>query len=226
MNNNDQAAINQARAAIYGLLGLLFVEGAAEEKKERVKEGLNALIASPFDDEAALAAQELLALLESVSPGEEYADIFLSPFSKPTGITASFYYEQREAGRTLARAREIVQQTCLRRDETKFLAPEDHFGFLFALMEHLILRGENDLEKATFEELINPFVNPFISALLNHPKTAFYQSAAVLLERFTGFERFYLEIDAPAVPVLARHDVRCAGEDRPRKKGDGSGKRA
>ena len=212
-------AINQARGMLYGLCGLVFTENGVRDHKAPIVEGLEVVVQNPFDDTAAAAAQGLLSVLKSDhDAAQEYTEIFITPFRRPTGITASFYHEQREAGRMLLLAREFVQKTAIRRDEKHFLAPEDHFGFLFGLMEHLLLAGEADQARALFETLLNPFMDAFITSVETHEAAEFYRYAASFLERLIAFDRSFLEIEAPLQPAAMLHEVRSQFERGPRKK--------
>ena len=212
-------AIDQARGRLYGLCGLIFTENGVRDHQEAIKEALAVVVQNPFDDTAASAAEGMRSLLRADhDAAQEYTEIFITPFRRPTGITASFYHEQREGGRMLLLAREFIQKTPLRRDEKRFLAPEDHFGFLFGLMEHLLLEGESAQARSLFESLLNPYMDAFITSASAHEAAELYRYAASFLERLITFDRSFLEIEAPLQPAAMLHEVRSQFERGPRKK--------
>ncbi len=193
--------IDKARLFIYNLLSLLFVENHVKNEQAQIKESLKLLSINSFDDDVSEAAASILQNIESGSDEElyvEYQELFLVPFSKFISLSASYYYEQREGGVMLLKVRDILARTKIRKDETSFSAPEDHFGFIFTFGTYLIeqeMKGELDaaLQKELFESVINPFCDEIAYKMMSSD-TKIYSYVGAILGNFCNFERAYLDI--------------------------------
>ncbi len=193
--------IDKARLFIYNLLSLLFVENHVKNELPQIKENLKLLSINSFDDDVSEAAKSILQNLESSSDDElyvEYQELFLVPFSSFISLSASFYYEQREGGTMLLKVRDLLAKTKIRKDETSFSAPEDHFGFIFTFASYLIdqeMQGELDasLQKELFQAVINPFCDEIAYKMMSSD-TKIYSFVGAILGNFCNFERAYLDI--------------------------------
>jgi len=193
--------IDRARLFIYNLLSLLLVENHVKNELPQIKENLKLLSTNSFDDDVSEAAVSILQNLESGSDEElyvEYQELFLVPFSKFISLSASYYYDQREGGAMLLKVKDLLAQTEIRKDETSFSAPEDHFGFIFTFASYLIekeLQGEIDgtLQKELFEAVINPFCDEIAYKMMSSD-TKIYSYVGAIFGNFCNFERAYLDI--------------------------------
>lgn len=193
--------INKARIFIYNVLSLLLVEEHVKQQSSLIIENLKLLEANAFDEDAAMAVQNILNYLAQKPENElyrSYQDLFLVPFGKHVSLSSSQYYEQREAGAMLVKVRDILSKTKIRRDENSFKAPEDHYGFIFTLCSYLIGQEmeqtiKEELHKELFKTVINPFVDQ-LSFSLMASENEIYVNVGVLLDVFMNFERSFLEV--------------------------------
>ncbi|MDY0234184.1 MAG: molecular chaperone TorD family protein [Sulfurimonas sp.] len=197
--------IDKARLFIYNLLSLLFVENHAKSEVKEIKKSLKLLEQNSFDDDVSEAARVIVQNLESGSDEDiyvEYQELFLVPFSSFISLSASYYYEQREGGMMLLKVRDILARTKIRKDESSFSAPEDHFGFIFTLATYLIdqeMQDESDallyksLQKELFEAVINPFCDEIAYKMMSS-ETKIYSNVGAILGNFCNFERAYLDV--------------------------------
>ena len=128
----------------------------------------------------------------------QYQELFLVPFGTSVSLSASWQYEEREAGIMLLKVREVLAKTKIRRDENSFTAQEDNFGFIFTLCAYLIEQQINseikeNLQKELFKEVINPFINKFPFQLVAS-NSEIYSLVGILLGIFFNFEKVYLEL--------------------------------
>lgn len=193
--------IDRARLFIYNLLSLLFVENHVKNQLQEIKESLKLLSLNSFDDDVSQAAASILENLESGSDEDlyvEYQELFLVPFSKFISLSASYYYEQREGGMMLLKVRDLLARTKIRKDESSFSAPEDHFGFIFTFASYLIeqeIQGELDasLQRELFEAVINPFCDEIAYKMISSD-TKIYSYVGAIFGNFCNFERAYLDV--------------------------------
>jgi len=193
--------IDKARLFIYNLLSLLFVEEHAKTELAQITQNLETLSKNSFDDDVTDAVENILSYLKNNSNENlyvEYQQLFLVPFGNYVSLSASYYYEQREGGTMLLKVRDILAKTKIRKDETSFSAPEDHFGFIFTLASYLIeqdIQGQLDasLQKKLFEAVINPFCDEIAYKMMSSD-TKIYSYVGAILGNFCNFERTYLNI--------------------------------
>jgi TorA maturation chaperone TorD len=199
--------IDSARLFLYNILSLLFVEEYAKNKTATIVEKLNLLSANSFDDDVTEAVNKILDFLQNNSNDnfyKEYQRLFLIPFGDYVSLSASWYYEEREAGAMLLKVRDIMAKTKIRKDETNFTAPEDHYGFIFTLATYLIeqkIKGEleEDLQKELFSAVINPYCDQIAFQLISS-KANIYSHVGVILSNFCNFERTYLDVQRVKQP--------------------------
>ncbi len=193
--------IDAARLFIYNILSMLFVEEHVKNHKQELVENLKLLSSNAFDEEVAKLSNSLIELLNSYEKDElyiQYQELFLVPFGNSVSLSASWQYEEREAGIMLLKVREVLAKTKIRRDENTFTAQEDNFGFIFTLCAYLIEQQINseikeNLQKELFKEVINPFINKFPFQLVAS-NSEIYSLVGTLLGIFFNFEKVYLEL--------------------------------
>jgi len=197
----DNKGINSARAFIYNILALLFVEEHVTKDQVALLENLEQLALNPFDDEVEEVTRKIISLIKLTSENDlykEYEKLFMIPFGNGISLSASWYHEEREYGSMLLTVKSILAKTTIRKDENVFKAPEDHFGFLFSLSSYLVTEQNNgnikeDLQKELFKRVINPHFQQLYTKLLASD-TKIYSLVGVLMGDFLSMERAYLNI--------------------------------
>jgi len=197
----DNKSINNARAFIYNILALLFVEEHVKKDQEILLKNLEQLASNPFDDEVGDVTNKIISLLNTGEENElytEYERLFLIPFGESVSLSASWYHEEREYGAMLLTVKSILAKTKIRKDENLFKAPEDNFGFLFSLSSYLVTEQNNgnikdDLQKELFKRVINPYFQQLYTKLLAS-NTKIYSLVGVIMGDFLSMERAYLNI--------------------------------
>jgi TorA maturation chaperone TorD len=192
--------INQARIFLYDLFAMLFIEKHVQNDAEVIMQKIDIARQTPFDDGFESALSAVSKRLREGSQDmlyQSYHDLFLIPFDTHIPLSTSRYDEGREAGTMLVKVREILANTKIRRDESQFSAPEDHFGFIFALCSTLLEQssqneGYDKLFLRLFDNTVEPVIDDFIVAL-RRCGDANYQNVALALEAFINFERSYLK---------------------------------
>jgi len=198
----DNKSVNIARAFLYDILALLFVEDSVINDQELLLVKLNQLAENPFDKEIGEVTQKLIDLISEAETNNlylEYERLFLIPFGKGVSLSASWYHEEREYGAMLLTVKSILAKTEIRKNEKLFNAPEDHFGFLFTLSSYLVTEQNNgnikeDLQKELFKRVIHPHFEKLYSGLLASD-TEIYSLVGVLMGDFLSMERAYLDIN-------------------------------
>jgi len=193
--------INKARAFIYNLLSLLFVEEYTKTKFSQAVKSLEVLGTDSFSQELTNAAKELVLYLQKKSMDSifnEYQNLFLIPFDEYIPLGASWYYEGREGGLMQLKVKDVLAKTTIRKDEKNFTAQEDHYGFIFTLSAYLLDKQNSkelkeDLQKELFVEVINANIDELFYKLLGS-SSFIYSKVGVILKEFIGFERAYLDL--------------------------------
>lgn len=215
-----QPQIQQARAVFYSVLSLLFMDKAAQKNPNELIRLLNAIEESGFDEAACQAASALKAITQDAegleTMAEEFGELFVLPFGQRIPLTASVYYDDREAGAPLLKVKEVLNLAALRREAGSFSDHEDNFGFVFTLMARLIRDGieQNDnallvASNALYEGIIKPYAPLLTDRVLNAPRASVYRNAAVLVSRFLAVEaEFYEALGATAGMPLPRSGAR------------------
>ncbi|WP_458700265.1 molecular chaperone [Sulfurospirillum sp. 1307] len=206
MINKEQ--LNPARSLYYGFFSKMFVFSESEDRFAGVKEALEVMIENSLDDNSKEALKEIKEFFELGGEQvfiEEYDEIFHNPETKIVRNTASFYDEGLESGKKRLEVKNFLSKTRIRRDEKNFKESEDSVGFLVTFMHELIeliINGEKSydtLQHCLFSEVINEFIDEFISEVYNHKKANAYKSVAVVFNAFIEFERLYFDVAKPAI---------------------------
>ena len=196
--------IDKARGFLYNILSLLFVEENVKNNTPKIIECLEILSNNAFDDEVAMASNDILEYLKQNGSEKlyvDYQDLFIVPFGEFIHLSASWYHEQREGGYMQIKVRDILAKTKIRKDENFFSAPEDHYGFIFTLSSYLIEQQINneikeDLQKELFKEVINPYCEELFYKLISSSSLV-YSKVGLILGNFCNLERAYLEVSKP-----------------------------
>lgn len=196
--------IDKARGFLYNILSLLFVEENVKNNTPKIIECLEILSNNAFDDEVAMASNDILEYLKQNGSEKlyvDYQDLFIVPFGEFIHLSASWYHEQREGGYMQIKVRDILAKTKIRKDENFFSAPEDHYGFIFTLSSYLIEQQINneikeDLQKELFKEVINPYCEELFYKLILSSSLV-YSKVGLILGNICNLERAYLEVSKP-----------------------------
>lgn len=196
--------IDKARGFLYNILSLLFVEENVKNNTPKIIECLEILSNNAFDDEVAMASNDILEYLKQNGSEKlyvDYQDLFIVPFGEFIHLSASWYHEQREGGYMQIKVRDILAKTKIRKDEKFFRAPEDHYGFIFTLSSYLIEQQINneikeDLQKELFKEVINPYCEELFYKLISSPSLV-YSKVGLIFGNICNLERAYLEVSKP-----------------------------
>ena len=196
--------IDKARGFLYNILSLLFVEDNVKNNTPKIIECLEILSNNAFDDEVAMASNDILEYLKQNGSEKlyvDYQDLFIVPFGEFIHLSASWYHEQREGGYMQIKVRDILAKTKIRKDENFFSAPEDHYGFIFTLSSYLIEQQINneikeDLQKELFKEVINPYCEELFYKLISSSSLV-YSKVGLILGNICNLERAYLEVSKP-----------------------------
>ncbi len=196
--------IDKARGFLYNILSLLFVEENVKNNTPKIIECLEILSNNAFDDEVAMASNDILEYLKQNGSEKlyvDYQDLFIVPFGEFIHLSASWYHEQREGGYMQIKVRDILAKTKIRKDEKFFRAPEDHYGFIFTLSSYLIEQQINneikeDLQKELFKEVINPYCEELFYKLISSSSLV-YSKVGLIFGNICNLERAYLEVSKP-----------------------------
>ena len=196
--------IDKARGFLYNILSLLFVEENVKNNTPKIIECLEILSNNAFDDEVAMASNDILEYLKQNGSEKlyvDYQDLFIVPFGEFIHLSASWYHEQREGGYMQIKVRDILAKTKIRKDEKFFRAPEDHYGFIFTLSSYLIEQQINneikeDLQKELFKEVIEPYCEELFYKLISSSSLV-YSKVGLILGNICNLERAYLEVSKP-----------------------------
>ncbi len=166
--------IDKARLFLYNILSLLFVEEYVKNNAEQIISDLEILSNNSFDEDVSVAAKEIVFYLKENGFDKLYVDyqeLFIVPFGEFVSLSASWYHEQREGGLMQLKVRDILAKTKIRKDEKSFMAPEDHYGFIFTLSAYLIeqqIKNEikEDLQKELFKTVTNLYCDELFYKLI------------------------------------------------------------
>lgn len=192
--------IIKARSYYYEFFAIPFFFYENETKFEVWKDQLAVLKNSAITPED----NEFFANLEKFSFDEFKAEqnTALFDFSYANvPLSASFYDEGRDEGAMKILVLNTLKKSKFRRNNEFCKDSEDFIGFIFYFMSSLLKdelqRGSNFLSTELFVNVINKFIDEFISLLLEHKGTNFFKNLANLMKSFFALERSLLAVDAP-----------------------------
>lgn len=202
--------INKARALYYAMFSRFFVFTSGTKRYFELVEIINLLKQNPLDNTTKDAFESLSSALKidsNINFMNEFDDIFHSPETKTIRTTASFYHEDIECGKKRIEMQNFLAKTKIRRDEEKYSDYEDHIGFIFSILSELCeLEYEGNTEYTNtihciFSEVLNEFVDEFSKELYEHESADIFKNVVVILKAFIEFERIYLEVSKPTIPL-------------------------
>ncbi|MFK5882017.1 MAG: molecular chaperone TorD family protein [Sulfurospirillum sp.] len=204
--NSNKENINRARVLFYGLFASLFAFVLEEKRYNELEKKIEFFLQNPIDESMDKTLKNMSQIISSKglkSIESEFDAIFYDLSGSPVPTTASFYEEERDDGKKRQLMVNYVLQSNYRRDNKKFTDLEDDIGFIFAIMQNLIvdeLDGDEKaafLESEVFKNVLNPFVDEFIENIYMNENALFYQEAAILLKSFISLERLFLNVNRP-----------------------------
>lgn len=124
---------------------------------------------------------------------EEYNRIFIDPFNDNLlNLTACYYIDGKNLGKTLAEIREFIWNMNLVKDE-KIFHSEDSVGFLCDIMVYLIENACIETQTTFFERFIEPFFSRFAKALKENELSNYYACFGELINFVLNTEKSFLE---------------------------------
>lgn len=220
----EKSTVDRARLLYYGLLSKFFI--FSQDMLKDVDDMLAIIKSNPLDDNVKSASSRLLDTIDTngtKSIISEYEDLFHNPTSKPLNASVSFYDEGFEFGKKCVQTKEILLKTNIRKDEKNYKESEDSFGFLMVFMYEIIkniTNGKDEykrLQATLFENIINPYIDFFISDVFDHPKSQNYKDVAIIANAFVEFERLYFEIKKPSQQTRAKKEYGISSAEAKRR---------
>ncbi len=202
----DITAINRGRIVYYGVFAALFSSCLDEKAFQTAAHGVDILGASPMDERSGKALANIKRRLDGGGYSalkKENDRIFYDPTSTFVPMTASYYAEERDDGAKRLEMIGYVLESKFRRNAAHYHEHEDHIEFILLFIQRLIdleIQGEGfarQLATKVFTHILNPMIDQFANALLQHETSFFYKQAALALQSFIEFERLYLNIPPP-----------------------------
>ncbi|MGE4398594.1 MAG: molecular chaperone [Campylobacterales bacterium] len=191
----SQDNLIMARAAMYGLLASLYVNGALKKDYDQIIAALQIISDEPFADEAKEVSDSMLKALKNDKDGvlAEFEVLFNLPFGDFINSSASYYFDEREFGEKTIETKEVMCEAGYVKADF-FSSGEDEFGFLCALSAKLLKDGKPELQKRVFEKILLPLAGGFLKAQADSERAEFYKDAAKLFALFLAFEKSYFEL--------------------------------
>ncbi|WP_299547288.1 molecular chaperone TorD family protein [uncultured Helicobacter sp.] len=184
--------LKNARLLYYDFFYGLFVFELLDERVELAKKQLEILQNAPLNERS--EASILLLRQELQNNGiqnlkEEFSRLFALPFGgKQVGMHLSHYYENCIGAESLLKMRALLKKSDVRVETKEFKESEEHLGFLFGFMRHLI-----ESENTEFAEEVFAFIKDAYSGLIceirDREDAQYYLALADILEGFMEFER-------------------------------------
>lgn len=126
----------------------------------------------------------------------EYTYLFMLPFNadnnrkdfKSIILYLSFYLDETIAGKGLNIAKQLVKKSKVRLNDISFKENEEHLGFLFLFMKHLLKNNDFNLSKEVFNNCINIMQSKIIQELQILRHNNLYHHISGLLKTFMSLE--------------------------------------
>lgn len=183
--------LKNARLLYYDFFYGLFVFELLEGRVELAKKQLEILQNAPFDDfsetSIVLLRQELRDNgIQNIK--EEFSRLFALPFGeKQVGMHLSHYYENCIGAESLLKMRALLKKSDVRVETSEFKESEEHLGFLFGFMRHLIESENTELEEEVFLFIKDAYIG-LIKEIRERKDAKYYRALADILEGFIEFE--------------------------------------
>ena len=119
---------------------------------------------------------------------EEFSRLFALPFGeKQVGMHLSHYYENCIGAESLLKMRTLLKKSDVRVETSNFKETEEHLGFLFGFMRHLLESGNEELAEEVFLFIQDAYYG-LIAEIKARKDARLYLSLALILESFIEFE--------------------------------------
>lgn len=184
--------LKNARLLYYDFFYGLFVFELLDERVELAKKQLEILQNAPLNERS--EASILLLRQELQNNGiqnlkEEFSRLFALPFGgKQVGMHLSHYYENCIGAESLLKMRALLKKSDVRVETKEFKESEEHLGFLFGFMRHLIESENTELAEEVFA-FIKDAYSGLICEIRDREDAQYYLALADILEGFMEFER-------------------------------------
>jgi TorA maturation chaperone TorD len=189
-----------ARANLYSLVSRLFYGPADAGLLSEICGGERGREGQADGGELVAAWRNLQEACRSVSAPavrEEYDGLFVGVGRAAVTPYLSAYAESRSPDRYVVRLREQLGTWGLARRQSVF-EMEDHISGLSDVMRWLIeARRPLAMQRAFFEDFVQPGVGPFFAAVQNAPAASFYKRVAAFSVSFFEVEKAAFEMDDP-----------------------------
>ncbi|MCB4205455.1 molecular chaperone TorD family protein [Deferribacterales bacterium Es71-Z0220] len=197
MENNE---INSARIFVYEIIKEAFFCEPTYEFIDTIKQFITNVKES-FDDsdsKANLIVDSFKSVFNELSVEDiqtEYNNLFVDPFSNNLiNKNASYYFENKNFGKTLVEIRDFLKELNLARD-LNYYEPEDSISFVSDLMIYLINKNGVyifDEQVDFFNRFVEPFFSLFSEKIKTNEGAVFYACMGLLIDYFLDLERSYL----------------------------------
>lgn len=188
----NKADMDMGRIVYYAFFSKIFVFTYDEDRFCNLLDICKVLQDCALDDSSENSLKNLVKEFENngyEGLKKEYEELF-NALKNQVRNTISYYDEGYETSLAHFNVRQILAKTEFRKDESKFKENEDSFGFVFTMMS-IMLKDYESLCKELFVEFLNPYVDDFMLAIKNHPKSKIFLDITNIMESFFEFERVY-----------------------------------
>ncbi|EEO26705.1 hypothetical protein HWAG_01497 [Helicobacter winghamensis ATCC BAA-430] len=103
------------------------------------------------------------------------------------GMHLSHYYENCIGAESLLKMRALLKKSDVRVETSEFKESEEHLGFLFGFMRHLIESENTELEEEVFLFIKDAYIG-LIKEIRGRKDAKYYRALADILEGFIEFE--------------------------------------
>ncbi|MBX7491294.1 TorD/DmsD family molecular chaperone [Helicobacter turcicus] len=191
LSTKEAQDIKNARLLYYDFFYGLFVFELLNGRVELAKKQLEILQNAPLNNASEVGIMLLRQELENngiQNIKEEFSRLFALPFGeKQVGMHLSHYYENCIGAQSLLKMRSLLKQSDVRVETSEFRESEEHLGFLFGFMRHLIESGNTELAKEVFLFIKDAYIG-LISEIRARGDAKYYLALADILEGFMRFE--------------------------------------
>lgn len=191
--------IIKARSYYYEFFAIPFFFYENDKKFQIWKEQLEVLEKSPIIDDDLIYFSNLKNINFDEFKKEQNEILFDFSYAN-VPLSASFYNEGRDEGKMKILVLNTIKKSKFRKNDEFCKDSEDFIGFIFYLMSSL-LRDENNsvnfLSTELFINVINEFIDDFISVICDRKESNFFKNLALIMKSFFALECSLLAINAP-----------------------------
>ncbi len=187
----EQEQVKSARILYYDFFNGFFVFELLDGRLQVALEQLEILLCAPLNEVAGESMEMLKTELENngiANFKEEFSRLFALPFGeKQVGMHLSHYYENCIGAESLLKMRTLLKKSDVRVETSNFKETEEHLGFLFGFMRHLLESGNEELAEEVFLFIQDAYYG-LIAEIKARKDARLYLSLALILESFIEFE--------------------------------------